>query len=159
MLKNAALITKIGVDTAENEPRKGRKIGGPQKASTATASKRKAAAPRVLHTTLVLPAQPAAPPHHVPQATDDSVANIFPFRTSKAAHGGDVENVFGEEKFCETVSSINPDRIRSQTETRNSQVKHFNSSFPKAGPVDAAPRASIFSKTKNASQMFSSTDN
>ena len=118
-----------------------------------------AGTPPVLHTTLVLPAQPAAPPHHVPQATDDSAANIFPFRTSKAAHGGDVDNVFGEERFCETVSSINPDRIRSQTETRNSQVKHFNSSFPKAGPVDAAPRASIFSKTKNASQMFSSTDN
>ena len=149
----------LGVDTAENEPRKGRKIGGPQKASTATASKRKAAAPPVLHTTLVLPAQPAAQLHHVPQASDDSVANIFPFRTSTAAHGGDVDNVFGEERFCETVSSINPDRIRSQTEAPNSQVRHFDSSFPRAGPVDTAPRASIFSKTNNASQMFSSTDN
>ena len=149
----------LGVDTAENEPRKGRKIGGPQKASTATASKRKAAAPPVLHTTLVLPAQPAAQLHHVPQASDDSVANISPSRTSTAAHCGDVDNVFGEERFCETVSSINPDRIRSQTEALNSQVRHFDSSFPKAGPVDAAPRASIFSKTKNASQMFSSTDN
>ena len=149
----------LGVDTAENEPRKGRKIGGPQKASTATASKRKAAAPPVLHTTLVLPAQPAAQLHHVPQASDDSVANISPFRTSTAAHGGDVDNVFGEERFCEIVSSINPDRIRSQTEALNSQVRNFDSSFPKAGPVDAAHRASIFSKTNNASQMFSSTDN
>ena len=97
--------------------------------------------------------------HHVPQASDDYVANISPFHTSTAAHGGDVDNVFGEERFCETVSSINPDRIRSQTEALNSQVRHFDSSFPKAGPVDAAPRASSFSKTKNASQMFSSTDN
>ena len=93
----------------------------------------------------------------LPQASGDSVANIFPFRTSTAAHG--VDNVFGEERFCETVSSINPDRIRSQTETLNSQVRHFDSSFPKASPVDAGPRASIFSKTNNASQMFSSTDN
>ena len=123
------------------------------------ASQNQAATPPVLHTTLVLPAQPAAQLHHVPQASDDSVANISPFRKSTAAHGGDVDNVFGEERFCETVSSINPDRIRSQTEALNSQVRHFDSSFPKAGPVDAAPRASIFSKTKNASQMFSSTDN
>ena len=71
--------SELGVDPAESEPRKGRKIGGPQKASTATASKRKAAAPPVLHTTLVLPAQPAAQLHHVPQASDDSVANIFLF--------------------------------------------------------------------------------
>ena len=83
---------------------------------------------------------------HIPLATDDSVANIFAFRTSKAAHGGDVENVFSEERFCETVSSINPDRIRSQTEALNSQVRHFDSSFPKAGPVDAAHRASIFQR-------------
>ena len=156
------------VDTAENRPRRryGRerasersKNWGPQKALTATASKRKAATPPVLHITLVLSAQPAPQLHHVPQESDDSVANISPFRTSTAAHGGDVDNVFGEERFCETVSSINPDRIRSQTEALNSQVRHFDSSFPKAGPVDAAPRASIFSKTKNASQMFSSTDN
>ena len=117
--------SELGVDPAESEPRKGRKIGGPQKASTATASKRKAAASAVLHTTLVLRAQPAAPPHHVPQASDDFDANIFPFRTSTAAHGGDVDNVFGEERFCETVPSINPDRIRSQTETLNSQIRHF----------------------------------
>jgi len=96
----------LGVDTAENGPRKGRKIGGPQKASTATASRRKAATPPVLHTTLVLPAQTAAQLHHVPQASDDSVANISPFRT--AAHCGDVDNVFGKRYFARLCRPLIP---------------------------------------------------
>ena len=77
--------------------------------------------------------------------------------------------IFGEERLiCETVPSINPDRNRSQAEARNSQVKRFDSSAPNlshlhrtlfSGSDNAAKRASNFSKTSNASKMFSPTEN
>ena len=149
--------TGVGIDTAESGSQKGRNAAPSQNAPTARASKRKAAAPPALHTTLVIPAQTAAQLHPV-QQSDDSDA-IFPFRTNAAVTCGDVKNVFGEESCCETVSSINPDLVRSQTEARNSQVKHLDSSLPKRVSVDTANSASSFSKTKNASIMFSPTDN
>ena len=88
--------------------RKVEKLGDSQKASTARASKRKATTPPVLHTTLVLPAQPAAQLHHVPQASDDSAANISSFRTSTAAHCGDVDNMFGEDHFARLCRPLIP---------------------------------------------------
>ena len=104
--------------------------------------------------------QPAAQLHHVPPKPVDSDAKICNFRTCPAAHCGDERNVFGEERLiCETVPSINPDRNRSQAEARNSQVKHLDSSVPKTGSDGAASSASRFSKTNNAFQMFSSTEN
>ena len=106
----------------------------------------------------MLPARPAAQLHLV-QQSGDSNANIFPFRTSRAALYGDVDTASSEERFCEIVSSINPDLIRSQTEDRNSQVKHLDSSLLKTTPVHAVDSVSSFSKTNNASQMFSPADN
>ena len=88
------------------------------------------------------------------------MAQIFlAISTNAAVICGDAKNVFGEESCCESVSSINPDLVRSQTEARNSQVKHLDSSLPKSVSVDAANSVSSFSKTKNASIMFSPTDN
>ena len=107
----------------------------------------------------MLPAQPAAQKLHVPPEPDGSVANIFHFRSSTAAHAGESDNVFVEERLCKTVSSINPDHIRSQTETRIPQVEHFDPSVLNRGSTDAAHRASNFSMTNNASQMFSTADN
>ena len=115
-------------------------------------------APSVLHATLALPAQPQ---HFlVPQRPGESEASICNFRTCPAAHRGFPENVFGEERFyCKTVPSINPDLQRSQAETRNSHVNKFDSSAPKTGSAGAAKSVSSFSKKKNVSQMFSSTEN
>ena len=113
--------------------------------------------------------QQAAQLHHVPPKPVDSDAKICNFRTCPAAHCGDERNIFGEERvLCETVPSINPDRNRSQAEARNSQVKRFDSSAPNlshlhrthfSGSDNAAKRASNFSKTSNASKMFSPTEN
>lgn len=118
----------------------------------------KAAVQPVLHTTLVLPARPAAHVQYVSPKPDESGPKICSFRTCTAAHSEDVSDVFGEERSSETVPSINNDLNRSQAEARNSQVTHFDSSSPKTGSAVAANSASSFSKTINASQMFSSTD-
>ena len=113
--------------------------------------------------------QQAAQLHHVPPKPVDSDDTICNFRTCPAAHCGDERNIFGEEGLIsETVPSINPDRNRSQAEARNSQVKRFDSSAPNlshlhrthfSGSDTAAKRASSFSKTSNASKMFSPTEN
>ena len=113
-----------------------------------------------MHSILALPAQPAAQFRHVPPKLVDADTKISNFRTSPAAHYGDVETVFSEERYhCETVPSTNPDHTRSQAEAYNSHVKHFDSSALKTGSDDATMNASNFSKTNNASQMFSSTEN
>ena len=124
------------------------------------ARQRAAANPSALHSILALPAQPAAQFRHVPPKPVDSDAKTRTFRTNQAANNGDVETVYSEERLlCETVPSINPDHTRSQAEACNSHVKHFDSSALKTGSDDAAKSASSFSKTNNASQMFSSTEN
>ena len=115
------------------------------------------------------PVQQAAQLHHVPPKPVESDDTICNFRTCPAAHCGDERNIYGEERLiCETVPSINPDRNRSQAEARNSQVKRFDSSAPNlshlhrthfSGSDNAAKRASSFSKTSNASKMFSPTEN
>ena len=121
------------------------------------ALQRALAKPSVVHTILKLPAQPPAQSPRVPPQSVDSEVN---FRTSAAKHRKVVENVIDEERYnCETVPSINIDRNRSQAEAYNSRVKHFDSSTPTTGSDDAASSALIFSKTNDAFQMFSSTEN
>ena len=121
------------------------------------ALQRALAKPSVVHTILKLPAQPPAQSPRVPPQSVDSEVN---FRTSAAKHRKVVENVIDEERYnCETVPSINIDRNRSQAEAYNSRVKHFDSSAPTTGSDDAASSALIFSKTNDAFQMFSSTEN
>ena len=80
------------------------------------------------------------------QQTDYSHANIISFRTISSAHFGNVDNVFGEERVCETVSSIDPELVRSKTEAHNFQVKHFDSSLPKYVSADATNSASSFQR-------------
>ena len=121
------------------------------------ALQRALAKPSVVHTILKRPAQPAAQFLHVPPKSVDSEVH---FRTSAAKHRKVVENVIGEERSnCETVPSINIDRNRSQAEACNSRVKHLDSSAPTTGSDAAASNAPIFSKTNDAFQMFSSTEN
>ena len=123
------------------------------KATLQPSLQRAVATPSVLER----PAQPAA---HFLHVLPKSVESDVDFRTNAAPRRKAVNDTIGEERStCETVPSKNIDLSRSQAEACNSRVNHFDSSASKTGSGDAALSASRFSKTNNAFQMFSSTEN